>query len=538
MWISCGVNSSPGSGDGGGGGGVTPPAAQVQGYSLIAWSELGMHCMDGKDYSVFSVLPPYNTIHAQLVKNAEPPVVISSGITVTYESVSDSKGSINASSAGKTNFWNWVAALFHNNAAPEIGLAGAHTQSTTAQPMTWVASLGVFEALGVPTVPYDDTGARNPYPMAKIMARDTSGTILATTTVVLSVSDEMNCVTCHASGSNAAAQPAAGWENNPDSAKDVKFNILKKHDDRWSISGNLAALQAAGYNYKSSLYQTAKSGTPILCAACHGTNALGAAGVAGVRPLTADMHTMHATVLNPSTGRTLDNGLTPFESCYVCHPGQITKCQRGAMNQTACYNCHGNLAKVGAASRNGWLDVPSCQMCHTSGARYPTTFDNFGNFRAAADLTFATNPNVPSAGFSLYRFSAGHGNLYCSACHGSQHAEYPTLQDNDNVSSINLQGYAGQIRECGVCHSAVPTTQTGGPHGMHTVGSNWVSSHRSYAHGSGYTACAYCHGANYTGTPLSKTLIGKTFSVEGRNKSFAAGHEISCYDCHDGPNGD
>src|SRR5271165_4720219 len=42
-------------------------------YVIVAWSELGMHCMDGKDYSVFSVLPPYNTIHAQLLKRGEPP---------------------------------------------------------------------------------------------------------------------------------------------------------------------------------------------------------------------------------------------------------------------------------------------------------------------------------------------------------------------------------------------------------------------------------------------------------------------------------
>ena len=27
-------------------------------YTLIAWSELGMHCLDGKDYSIFGVLPP------------------------------------------------------------------------------------------------------------------------------------------------------------------------------------------------------------------------------------------------------------------------------------------------------------------------------------------------------------------------------------------------------------------------------------------------------------------------------------------------
>ena len=29
--------------------------------TLLGWNNLGMHCMDS-DYSVFSVLPPYNTV--------------------------------------------------------------------------------------------------------------------------------------------------------------------------------------------------------------------------------------------------------------------------------------------------------------------------------------------------------------------------------------------------------------------------------------------------------------------------------------------
>ena len=63
---------------------VTPGPAASGGYTLLAWSELGMHCMDGADYSVMSILPPYNTVHAQLVKQAEPPQVVSSGVTITY----------------------------------------------------------------------------------------------------------------------------------------------------------------------------------------------------------------------------------------------------------------------------------------------------------------------------------------------------------------------------------------------------------------------------------------------------------------------
>jgi hypothetical protein len=43
--------------------GAITPAAPTK-YRLTAWGELGMHCMDGKDYSIFSVLPPFNTMHA------------------------------------------------------------------------------------------------------------------------------------------------------------------------------------------------------------------------------------------------------------------------------------------------------------------------------------------------------------------------------------------------------------------------------------------------------------------------------------------
>ena len=52
-------------------------------YMLSAWNDLGMHCMDGNDFSVFSILPPYNNLHAQLKdKNGK---LISSGVTISYE---------------------------------------------------------------------------------------------------------------------------------------------------------------------------------------------------------------------------------------------------------------------------------------------------------------------------------------------------------------------------------------------------------------------------------------------------------------------
>lgn len=101
---------------------VPPPA--TPGYVLLAWSELGMHCMDGKDYSVFSVLPPYNVVHAQLLKRGEPPTPVTTGVTITYTARKDTQSSINTTSWNKTNFWTWVSALFHATPPPDQGLTG------------------------------------------------------------------------------------------------------------------------------------------------------------------------------------------------------------------------------------------------------------------------------------------------------------------------------------------------------------------------------------------------------------------------------
>ena len=111
-------------------------------YVLVAWSELGMHCMDGKDYSVFAVLPPYNTIHAQLLKRGEPPVAVTSGVTVTYQAIADTSGSINTTSVNKTNFWNYSRLLFQKSLPAEQGLAGYSTQSKVPHGLQFNAALG------------------------------------------------------------------------------------------------------------------------------------------------------------------------------------------------------------------------------------------------------------------------------------------------------------------------------------------------------------------------------------------------------------
>ena len=72
-------------------------------WQVIGWNDLGMHCMDGTDFSVFSILPPYNTIHAQITHNGQL-VTTSTGLSVTFEAIADPNGSINTTSADKINF--------------------------------------------------------------------------------------------------------------------------------------------------------------------------------------------------------------------------------------------------------------------------------------------------------------------------------------------------------------------------------------------------------------------------------------------------
>jgi hypothetical protein len=512
--------------------------------------------MDGKDYSVFAVLPPYNTIYAKLLTKGGQPAPVSTGVSITYVAMRDASGSINTTSYGtssvaqKTNFWNYVRTTFLGQPPQDVGLHNYPVQSFTPQAMTYDSTKAAWKAEGIPTAPYDDSGASKPYPMAQLVAKDSSGATLATTTVVLAVSDEMSCTNCHSTNTNSAAMPSGGWITQYTAAQNVKLNILKKHDDTHPISAAvLAAVQAKGYTtYQASLYQTALNGgalnNPVLCAACHTSNALNAAGLntgltsPAVPALTTSMHSVHSNVSLPGSTASLDNATDPANSCYQCHPGVNTKCQRGTMSGVACFNCHGNLSRVAAATRSGWLDEPNCQMCHQNGTTYATAFTSTdlgptGTQRTSTDATFATNANVPSTGFSLYRFSKGHGSMECSACHGSQHAEYPTNQANDNVSSTNLQGYAGPVIECSVCHGAsLTTTNNGGPHGMHTVGSAWVSAHPNYAQGN-TSLCAYCHGADYRGSTRSQIRTQRTLA----GHTFPAGHQISCYDCHNGPSG-
>ena len=88
--------------------------------------------------------------------------------------------------------------------------------------------------------------------------------------------------------------------------------------------------------------------------------------------------------------------------------------------------------------RTPWLEEPSCRTCHT---------ERFGE---------------PVG--QLFRQSTGHGGVMCEGCHNSTHAEWPSSRPEDNANIIALQGTAGPLADCRVCHTVNPTAP--GPHGI------------------------------------------------------------------------
>ncbi len=368
LLFSCNKNSSP----------TTPVAPAQADYVVLAWNDLGMHCLN-PSYDKLVVLPPYNTVWAQVVKRGATPQIVTAGITVEYAIEG------NTYSYGKGNyaqFWDNAVKLFGTifgitSLAHDVGLTG----NGLAGEMKPAGDHFVVD--GIPLTPIKDDGTWDPYQVAVITVKDAQGTVLASTKTVVPTSEEMHCEKCH--GSNPFQ------------------DIMAKHDEE---------------------HATDLAGTvPRLCADCHGSPALGLMdpGTSGIF-LSKAVHGFHA-----------DKGA----SCYDCHPGPQTKCSRSERHTSAdgnCVWCHSTMAQVAGsipATRIPWVNEPKCAMCHD-----------------ATDV---------DTGSLLYRNDAGHGGLYCAACHGSPHAMIPSQNARDNHQSLQYQGSTGVVKSigsCGVCHES------------------------------------------------------------------------------------
>jgi hypothetical protein len=270
------------------------------------------------------------------------------------------------------------------------------------------------------------------------------------------------------------------------------------------------------------------------------------------------------------------------ESCYSCHPGKRTDCLRGAMASAGivCQDCHGDMLAVGddfsadfpdvhgsidPTKRVPWAVEPGCQSCHvgdannqpgdTSGFIYADdqirllrayrTGDPSATPIRVADSRFSENQVVNDQGQTvdvLYRLSKGHGGVMCEGCHGSTHAIWPNPNPNanDNIAATQIQGHAGTISECTVCHETdrLSASTQEGPHGMHLVDDRrfWREAHKDAAKRENGRpnggSCGSCHGADHRGTVLSRTPVDRSWYVEGRDRKVAAGEPVGCDVCH------
>ncbi len=305
-------------------GGVIPPPAGMGNppagngeYTIIAWNDLGMHCMD-PSFEDFAVLPPFNTLWAQVVRRGHEPDIVTN-VTVEYRVLS------NTESASKTNFWDYAQQLFglSQPLAQNIGLKGFGL-SGEMEPAG-----DHYVAEGIPLTEFRDDYPNTPYPyqVAEVIARDGAGNILASTQTVIPVSTELHCEYCHDDRGQGNPSIATGK---------VKQNILTLHDQQEGT--DLMAQR------------------PVLCASCHSSNALGTSGQAGLGSLSLVMHDKHQSI---------DDG-TMEGTCYSCHPGPSTSCLRGTMAAAGetCQSCHGDMADVADPARNPWFDMPRCAQCH------------------------------------------------------------------------------------------------------------------------------------------------------------------------------
>lgn len=358
-------------------------------YVILATCTLGMHCYQS-DYSSYFILPPGNTLRAQIFLNSnDKATLVNSGIDVSYQIID------NTTSADKTNFWDY-SMDYGYDIEPNIGITG----NGLSGEMELSEDGNYYEATAIPVTAYNDGSSElNPYQLAIITVTDKStGQELAKVdSVVVPASDEMLCSTCH------------GIEK-------TGRNILEAHD-KYSNT-NLVEDLDYGIRHK--------------CSDCHADIAMGEQGREDVPSLSQAMHGFHADKMG------LTN-ITP--KCYSCHPGPVTQCYRGAMarNGISCVNarCHGDMNTIATSIEQGrepWLQEPNCGNCHGS------------RFNVNENLLYSSSYLVNNANDDM------NGFILCLSCHNGAHAEWISLNPKDNLLPTQLLGYPDYINKCSVCH--------------------------------------------------------------------------------------
>jgi len=411
-------------------------------YVLLAWNNLGMHCIsDSSPWWV--LLPPANDIFAQLIRRGPLPEVVTEGVTLSFKVQEGFENPQN-----HVRFWESEKAIFGVDLEPGVGLSGLGLSGE----MHFKDGLNAFAADLIPVVPYPDSGGYNPYPLFTIEARGEGGELLAMTRVVAPTSTEMGCKNCH--GGEWRVAGVAGFTD------ETSRDVLAVHD---RLSG-------------TNLLEMAENGEPRLCQSCHADPVLATEGDPELLNFPASLHGFHANYLT-------DMGAEACHSCHPNNPNGPTTCLRDFHSGIGmdCTSCHGTMedhalsllkkeheaGKPGAArlmenlkprivasveeikGRTPWLMEPDCFSCHNLQEK-PFFGDSSFNKWTSGDP------------MNLYRLrSDDTGALMCESCHGSTHASYPVVdtmygKDRDSIQPMQYQGNRRPIGagegNCDVCH--------------------------------------------------------------------------------------
>ncbi len=411
-------------------------------YVLLAWNNLGMHCISDSD-PYWILLPPANDIFAQLVKRGDSPEIMTEGVELSYQV---EKGF--EYPERHVRFWEFAEKLLGAKLPSGVGVGGQRVSGT----MKLEEAHRAFVAPFIPVVPYTEDGSYNPYPIFTITATSKeTGEVLAVTKTVAPTSTEMGCKNCH--GGGWRVDGVAGFTDA------TSLDVLAAHDK----------------NSGTNLVEKARNGEPMLCQGCHADPVLGTKGNPELLNFPAALHGWHANYLTDREG---------MQACVACHPSRPdgpTQCFRSHHSEFMdCTNCHGTMedhalsllkkeheaGKKGAArlmaglkSRNvasvdlinprtPWINEPDCLNCHED-FQMGSTVDAFNTWTDGPEGLYRNRHDQMEA-------------MMCEACHGSTHAVYPATLNKfgstrDSIQPLQYQGNNRPIgNDCTVCHTVQP----------------------------------------------------------------------------------
>ena len=451
-------------------------------YKVIANNDLGMHCAC-PTFAGFLLLPPYNTIRAQVIRTgSEDPSIVNSGVTVSYSFAEETDAILLAD----PYFSQWVTyapKMFPGYKPVVNGKVVGLTGNGITGTMKYDSTSNSFIASGIPAYPVttntskdvmtDPLGGanRDPFLTALISVKDSTGKVVASTSTVVPVAFG-GCCSCHLKLAAANGYPATPAGS---------FKYLGKLHGQNASKIDFTYIDPDGDGV----------GGPIRCSWCHWDPAMGesvAPGLPKVWPNYKILPGANFTSANIRVSKySFSDVLHRFHSqdqvvltqydpniasnCYDCHPGNNVNCYRGAhKGKTAiwCTDCHGNLNQRVAAGQltQPWQQstLPSC---------YSPAAGITSAFACHNSTTYATTKTWPALFGKFINGQAHHGGVLCQTCHGEPHALNPSTQALDNVQNANIQGFgkfpAGKdktyaIGVCNVCHSNRSNTWGVPPH--------------------------------------------------------------------------